>query len=107
MSVQKHSLDKKQLLTKQLYDRGYLWSYKAIGENAVLPDEELILNSLSHLEFEDMPLLFKAFSYQQIKRIWQQRMLPYPEYYGVLNLLLAALFFHIKSPKKYTSKYVA
>ena len=33
-------------------------------------------------------------------------MLPYPDYYGTLNLLLAALFFHIKSPKKYTSKYV-
>jgi hypothetical protein len=54
-----------------------------------------------------MPLLFSAFPYRQIKQVWQQRMLPYPDYYGVLNLLLAALFFHIKSPKKYTSKYVA
>ena len=107
MSVQKHSLDRKQVLSKQLYDSGYLWSYKAVGNNAVLPDEELILNGLSHLEFEDMPLLFKAFPYRQIKQVWQQRMLPYPDYYGVLNLLLAALFFHIKSPKKYTAKYVA
>lgn len=107
MSVQKRNLDKKQLLSKQLYDSGYLWSYKAVGDNAVLPDEELILNSLSHLEFEDMPLLFEAFPYRQIKQVWQKRMLPYPEYYGVLNLLLAALFFHIKSPKKYTAKYVA
>ena len=107
MSVQKHSLDRKQLLSKQLYDSGYLWSYKAVGNNAVLPDEELILNGLSHLEFEDMPLLFKAFPYRQIKQVWQQRMLPYPDYYGSLNLLLAALFFHIKSPKKYTARYVA
>ena len=107
MSVQKHSLDKKQLLSKQLYDSGYLWSYKPMGDNAMLEDEELILNSLSHLEFEDMPLLFKAFPYRQIKQVWQQRMLPYPDYYGVLNLLLAALFFHIKSPKKYTARYVA
>lgn len=107
MSVQQHSLAKKQLLSKRLYDSGYLWSYKAVGNNALLPDEELILSSLSHLEFEDMPLLFKAFPYRQIKKVWQQRMLPYPDYYGVLNLLLAALFFHIKSPKKYTAKYVA
>ena len=107
MFVQKHSLDRKQMLSKQLYDSGYLWSYKAIGGNAVLPDEELILNGLSHLEFEDMPMLFRAFPYRQIKQVWQQRMLPYPDYYGTLNLLLAALFFHIKSPKKYTSKYVA
>ena len=105
MSVRKHSLDQKQLLSKQLYDGGYLWSYKAVGDNAMLPDEELILNGLSHLEFEDMPMLFKAFPYRQIKQVWQQRMLPYPDYYGVLNLLLAALFFHIKSPKKYTARY--
>ena len=107
MSVQQHSLAKKKLLSMQLHDSGYLWSYKAVGNNALLPDEELILNGLSHLEFEDMPLLFKAFPYRQIKQVWQQRMLPYPDYYGVLNLLLAALFFHIKSPKKYTAKYVA
>ena len=107
MSVQKHSLAKKQLLSKQLYDSGYLWSYKAIGDDAVLPDEELILNGLSHLEFENMSMLFEAFPYRQIKQVWQQRMLPYPDYYGTLNLLLAALFFHIKSPKKYTSKYMA
>ena len=107
MSVQKHSLAKKQLLSKQLFDRGYLWSYKVAGDEAVLPDEELILNGLVHLEFEDMPMLFDAFPFRQIKSVWQRRMLPYPDYYGTLNLLLAALFFHIKSPKKYTSKYVA
>ena len=107
MSAQKHRLDKKQSLSKQLYDRGYLWSYRAAGDNAMLPDEELILKGLSHLEFEDMSLLFEAFPYRQIKHVWQQRMLPYPDYYGTLNLLLAALFFHIKSPKKYTAKYAA
>ena len=99
MSVQRNSVVKKQLLSKQLFNSGYLWSYKPTGNNAMLPDEELILNGLSHLEFEDMPLLFAAFPYRQIKQVWQQRMLPYPDYYGVLNLLLAALFFHIKSPK--------
>ena len=98
MSVQKNSLDKKQSLSKQLYNSGHLWSYKAIGDHVVLPDEELILNGLSHLEFEDMPMLFAAFPYRQIKQVWRQRMLPYPDYYGTLNLLLAALFFHIKSP---------
>ena len=107
MSVQRNSVAKKQLLSKQLYDSGYLWSYKAMGNDAMLSDEELILSGLSHLEFEEMPMLFKAFPYRQIKQVWQQRMLPYPDYYGSLNLLLAALFFHIKSPKKYTSKYVA
>ena len=107
MSIQKHRLAKKQLLSKQLRDSGYLWSYKAMSDNAMLPDEELILNGLAHLEFEDMYLLFGAFSYRQIKQVWQQRMLPYPDYYGTLNLLLAVLFFHIKSPKKYISKYVA
>ena len=107
MSVRKNRLDKKQSLSKKLYDMGYLWSYRAMSDDAVLPDEELILNGLSHLEFEDMPLLFKAFPYRQIKQVWQQRMLPYPDYYGTLNMHLAALFFHIKSPKKYTAKYVA
>ena len=107
MSIRKNILAKKQSLSKLLFDSGYLWSYKATGDKAMLSDEELILNGLAHLEFEDMSMLFEAFPYRQIKRVWQQRMLPYPDYYGTLNLLLAALFFHIKSPKKYTSKYVA
>ena len=107
MSVQKNRWNKRQSLSKQLYDSGYLWSYRAAGDKAVLPDEELIVNGLSHLEFEEMPMLFEAFPYRQIKQVWQQRMLPYPDYYGTLNMLLAALFFHIKSPKKYTAKYVA
>ena len=107
MSVRKNRLDKRQSLSKQLYDSGYLWSYRAAGDHAVLPDEELIVNGLLHLEFEDMPMLFEAFPYRQIKHVWQQRMLPYPDYYGTLNMLLAALFFHIKSPKKYFRKYVA
>ena len=107
MSVQKNILAKKQTLSKQLYDSGYLWSYNAAGDNAILPDEELILNGLTHPEFEDMPLLFDAFPYRQIKQVWQQRMLPYPDYYGTLHLLLAVRFFHIKSHKKYVSKYVA
>ena len=107
MSVRQNRLDNRQSLSKQLYDNGYLWSYRTSGDQAMLPDEELILSGLSHLEFEDMPMLFEAFPYRQIKQVWQQRMLPYPDYYGTLNLLLAALFFHIKSPKKYTAKYVA
>lgn len=107
MAVKKNRMDKKLSLSKQLYDSGYLWSYRTAGDQAVLPDEELIVNGLSHLEFEDMPKLFEVFSYRQIKQVWQQRMLPYPDYYGTLNMLLAALFFHIKSPKKYIRKYVA
>ena len=107
MSIRKNILAKKQSLFKQLFDSGYLWSYQATGDKAMLPDEESILNGLAHLEFEDMPMLFEAFPYRQIKSVWQRRMLPYPDYYGTLNLLLTALFFHIKSPKKYTSKYVA
>ena len=107
MSVLRNSLAKKQRLSKQLFDSGYLWSYETAGDQAMLADEELILSGLAHLEFEDMPMLFAAFPYRQIKSVWQRRMLPYPDYYGTLNLLLAALFFHIKSPKKYTSKYVA
>ena len=39
---------KKQSLSKQLYDSGYLWSYEAAGDQAMLPDEELILNGLDY-----------------------------------------------------------
>ena len=63
MSVLRNRLDKRQSLSKQLYDSGYLWSYKAASNQVALPDEELILNGLSHLEFKDMPMLFEAFPY--------------------------------------------
>ena len=71
--VRKDILAKKQSLSKQLFDSGYLWSYRAAGDKAMLPDEELILNGLAHLELEDMPLLFKAFPYRQIKQVWQKQ----------------------------------
>ena len=107
MSASKNILSRKQLLSKRLYDSGYLWSYLPMSPEAVLPDEELIIKCLSHLEFEDMHLLFEAYPYHQIKKIWQKRMLPYNDYYGTINLLLAALFFHIKYPKKYIQNHVA
>ena len=107
MSAPKNILSKKQLLSEHLYDSGYLWSYRSKSPEAVLPDEELIVKCLSHLEFEDMHLLFEAYPYRQIKEVWLKRMLPYDDYYGTINLLLAALFFYINHPKKYVQKYVA
>ena len=65
------------------------------------------MSSLVHLEFEDMHLLFEAYPYRQIKEVWLRRMVPYNDYYGTINLLLAALFFHIKHPKEYIQKHVA
>ena len=107
MAVPSDILHKKQLLAERLYEDGYLWSYQPIGNGFALSDEELIMKGLAHLEFEDMHLLFETFPYRQIKSVWQQRMLPYSDYYGTLNMLLAALFFHIKHPKEYIRHYVA
>ncbi len=94
------NIEKKRELTQYLFEMGALWSYK-IDLDTILPDRELIEKSLIYLEFEEMYLIFDIFPYEKIRQVWIEDMVPCDHYYGVLNKLLAYLFFNVKNYKEF------
>lgn len=93
-------IEKKRELSQYLFDKGALWSYKK-NRRAILHDKELIVTSLSYLELEEMDMLFDIFPYEEVRRVWIEEMVPNDQYYGILNKMLAYLFFGVKDYKKF------
>jgi hypothetical protein len=42
---------------------------------------------------------------KQIQRVWRQRIVSQGDYYGIINWLLAVMFFDIKKPDQYLKRY--
>jgi hypothetical protein len=95
--------DKKRVLWQQLEQAGCLWSY-AKNANSI-NDSLLIEKALLYLEFEDLHKLCELYPMKQIQRVWRERLVSQGDYYGILNWLLAVMFFDIKKPEKYLKQY--
>ena len=95
---------KKRFLLKQLEDKGCLWSC-APNENGSIDDDLLIEKALLYLEFEDLHSLSELYPIKYVKDVWRKRLVPQGEYYGIINWLLAAMFFDIKKPDRYLKIY--
>lgn len=95
--------DKKRVLWRQLEQAGCLWSY-AKNANSI-NDSLLIEKALLYLEFEDLHKLCELYPMKQIQRVWRERLVSQGDYYGIINWLLAVMFFNIKKPEKYLKQY--
>ena len=95
--------NKKRVLWQQLEQSGYLWSY-AKNPNSI-DDNLLIEKALLYLEFEDLHKLCELYPMKQIQRVWRERLVSQSDYYGIINWLLAVMFFDIKKPEKYLKQY--
>lgn len=93
---------KKQVLWQQLTQMGCLWSY---AKDAKIDDDLLIEKALLYLEFEDLHKLSALFPMRRIQNVWRQRLVSQGEYYGIINWLLAVMFFDIKKPDRYLKQY--
>ena len=93
---------KKQVLWRQLEQMGCLWSY---AKGPSLDDEMLIEKALLYLEFEDLHKLSDLYPMKQIQDVWRKRLVSQGDYYGIINWLLAAMFFDIKNPNRYLKRY--
>jgi hypothetical protein len=97
------SEDKKRVLWQQLGQQGCLWSY-AKNPNCI-DDSLLIEKALLYLEFEDLHKLSELYPLKQIQRVWRERLVSQGDYYGIINWLLAVMFFDIKKPDQYLKRY--
>jgi len=95
---------KKRFLLKQLENKGCMWSYAPIKNNHI-DDDLLIEKALLYLEFEDLHKLCDLYSIRYIQNVWRKRLVPQSEYYGIINWLLAAMFFNIRKPDRYLKIY--
>ena len=94
---------KKNHLWQHLEQMGCAWSYSK-NPNKV-DDELLIEKALLYLEFEELYKLCEIYPMPQLRNVWRERLVSQGEYYGIINWLLAAMFFDIKNPDKYLKRY--
>ena len=94
---------KKRFLWEQLEKSGCAWSYAKNPET--INDDLLIEKALIYSEFEDLHLLRELYSMSYLRKIWRERLVSQGEYYGIINWLLAAMFFNINNPDKYLKRY--
>lgn len=74
---------------------GGLWSYSGIPNS--LSDDDIIEEALRHLDFEDMEIVFRLWSFSHIKRVWKQRLVSEGKRSNILNTMLGIMFFRISS----------
>lgn len=94
---------KKRVLWRQLEQSGCMWSYAKNPSS--IDDGLLIEKALLYLEFEDLHKLCELYPMKQIQRVWRERLVSQGDYYGILNWLLAVMFFDIKKPNQYLRRY--
>ena len=100
-------MDNKQLrnkLKKKLIKENAFWSYDK-SSIVVIPDDVLIEKVLLHLDIEDVQALFYLFPKKEIKKVWQDVVLPRDPLYRNINKLYAFMFFNIEHPDRYIRYY--
>jgi hypothetical protein len=90
-------------LADKLISNKVFWSYADVKADDI-SDEILIEKVLIYLDIEDINALFVIYPYKIIREIWRKEIVIQEPLYHSLNLLLAFLYFHIKSPEKYIQK---
>ena len=101
------TVNNKQLrkrLEKKLIKRNAFWSYDK-SSIVVIPDDVLIEKVLLHLDIEDVQALFFLFPKKEIKKVWQDVVLPREPLYHNINKLYAFMFFNIEHPDRYIRYY--
>ena len=92
--------EKKAYLMERLRQEHCLWSYDMDSVGSI-PDDLLIELTLIHLDIDDINLLFDAYPYQSVKKVWLQNLVAQGERYYTLNKFLAWYYFHAKRPRMY------
>jgi len=94
--------DIKKNILKKLKNENIFWSYNPAKINIKnISDEVLIQKTLTHLDIEDIDLLFYYYKYDFIKKVWREQMAIQGDYMRSLNRFLAWYYFDIKKPDRY------
>jgi hypothetical protein len=92
-------------LMRKIFRNKAFWSYDTKRMDC-LTDEILIEKVLLFLDIEDITSLFLLFERQDIRKVWLEKMVSQEPMYHVLNRLYAVLFFGIKNPDRYITRFL-
>ena len=90
----------KPYLIEKLKQEHCLWSYDN-GSIHDMPDDVLIELVMLYLDIDEINMLFKVFSYKEMKRAWIENVVAQGERYYNLNYFFAWYYFHAKRPRSY------
>lgn len=95
----------KKELSQKLKNEHCFWSY---NEQSIqdIPDDLLIEKTMLHLDIEEINQLFTIFSYQKIKQIWLNFLVPQGGYLYTLNRFFAWYYFKAKRPDAYLKSMI-
>ena len=85
-------MENKEILFKTAKDLNIFWSYSKDIALADIPEELLIEKILLYGDIKDLILLFQAYPYNTIYKIWTEELLP-DKRYKEANYFLAKFFF--------------
>ena len=97
--VDQNSREIKEGLLNELICNQAFWSYEKPEMNTI-SDNQLIEKVLIHSDLDSIYQLFSIYSESQIRRVWDERLLPDVRFYS-MNKLFAYLLFHIENPDDY------
>lgn len=92
-------MTKKELYSK-LKKQNIFWSYDT---SSVLSDKVIIEQTLIYADVEDIQALFSIYKLEEIKQVWDQKIIPDVRYFK-LNYYLGKLFFNISNINAYLKK---
>lgn len=103
MSASERKFSMRQLLDL-LTAKGLLWSYDP-ERVAQLPDHVIIEHTLAYGDVPELKLLFGLYHHTEIKKIWEERMLP-DERMRSANRYLGQFFFQIADIDEFLNHHV-
>lgn len=92
-------MTKKQFFLK-LKKQNIFWSYDT---SSILTDEIIIEQTLIYADVADIQNLFSIFKLAEIKKVWEQKIVP-DSRYRKLNYYLGKIFFNINNIDAFLNK---
>ncbi len=100
--IQQEIRDKRTFLIEKLKKENVFWPYESGSvKNDDLSDDFLIEKTLIHLDISEINILFAILPKKEIRRVWEEKMLPQGEYLFNLNKFLAWFYFDIHNDDEY------
>lgn len=99
-NVARRKSEMRSSLVNKLIKATSFWSYEGVDEST-LTDDDIIENTIIHLDIEDIEQLFSLYGEKQVKSVWLERIAIQGEHLYNLNILMSMYFFGIMNPEKY------
>ena len=90
-------------LVEKLLKSNAFWSYDSVTEKDI-SDEDIIENTLIHLDMDDISRLFELYTRKFVRKVWEDRMAGQGDYLDSLNMMIAQYYFGISNPERFLRK---